>query len=346
MVERVLGVACVIVLMAGTVAALVETSGEASLDSQSEPTTSISDQAPPTSFATTTTTSITTSAPEQDSLWPELPDDGVARAVVTPTGVVVAVQQANADGTYQAISPCGDQVTVTGRAFSGAHVVLDPGHGGSETGAIGPGGLQEKDVNMAVVADAIRELESLGAVVVVTRTSDYRMTLASRAAVANALRPLAFVSIHHNSEPDGPSEGPGSEVYHQIASADSKRLAGLLIEEYRSRLADFDVEWVGDTDAGAKVRVGSDGGDYYGVLSRTSEVNSVLSEAAFISNPAEEQLLADPAFHAVESAAITSAISRFVFSDDPGSGFVEPYPRDTPAGGGGGPGGCVDPPLG
>ena len=72
----------------------------------------------------------------------------------------------------------------------------------------------------------------------------------------------------------------------------------------------------------------------------------MLSEAAFISNPPEEQLLADPAFQAVEAEAIARAVVRFVTTPDPGSGFVEPYPRTQPAGPGGGAAGCVDPPLG
>jgi hypothetical protein len=75
-------------------------------------------------------------------------------------------------------------------------------------------------------------------------------------------------------------------------------------------------------------------------------VPAVLSEAAFISNPAEEALLADPAFQKVEATAIAQAIVRLVTTDDPGSGFVTPYPRTQPAGPGGGSQGCQDPPLG
>ena len=54
----------------------------------------------------------------------------------------------------------------------------------------------------------------------------------------------------------------------------------------------------------------------------------------------------DPAFQHVEAQAITTAIVRYATTTDPGSGFVTPYPRVTPAGPGGGSDGCVDPPLG
>ncbi len=103
--------------------------------------------------------------------------------------------------------------------------------------------------------------------------------------------------------------------------------------------------WAADRDAGAKYRPSSEGGDYYGILRRTAGVPAVLSEAAFISNGPEERLLADPAFQRAEARALTEAIVRFVTTDDPGSGFVEPYPRTQPAGPGGGSDGCVDPAL-
>lgn len=251
----------------------------------------------------------------------------------------------NGDGSYLVGTPCSSQATVTGTPLHGANVVLDPGHGGNEPGAVGPSGLIEKDVNMAVTLEAKRLLEARGAVVVLTRTGDQNTTIKTRAEIAVALQPQAFVSIHHNAEPDGPSEGPGSETYYQIASAESKRLSGLLWKYLTDAFAAYDIDWVADSDHGAKYRPSSSGGDYYGILRRGAGVPTVLSEAAFISNPAEERLLGDDAFQKTEAAAIADAIDRFVTTDEPGSGYVEPYPRTAPAGGGGGPDGCVDPPL-
>jgi N-acetylmuramoyl-L-alanine amidase len=259
--------------------------------------------------------------------------------------VVLPVRAAHADGTFTATSPCGSTVTVAGTPLVGAHVVLDPGHGGGETGAVGPSGGQEKAVNLAVAREAQRRLEALGATVVLTRTEDYRITLATRAAIATALQPALFVSIHHNADPDGPRAGPGTETYFQLASPESRRAAGLVYEELVSAFSAYDIAWVGDTDAGAKYRAARDGGDYYGILRRSAGVPAVLVEAAFISNPPEEQLLADPAFQAVEAEAVAEAVVRYVTTGDPGSGFVEPYPRTQPAGPGGGADGCVDPPL-
>jgi N-acetylmuramoyl-L-alanine amidase len=236
-------------------------------------------------------------------------------------------------------------VTVTGTRLGGAHVVLDPGHGGDEPGAVGPTGATEKSVNLAIARETERQLEALGARVILTRRGDYRITLLSRAAIATNLRPLLFVSIHHNAEPDELRTTPGAETYFQIGSPQSKRAAGLVWEELVEAFDRYDVTWAADRDAGAKYRPASRGGDYYGILRRSAGVPAVLSEAAFISNAAEERLLADPEFQRVEARALTEAIVRYVTTDDPGSGFVEPYPRTQPAGPGGGSDGCVDPPL-
>lgn len=305
----------------------------AATDTTAAPTTTASTEPP-----TTTTT-------EPPSPWAELATDEV-RAVVTPTGVVVPVTGPTDDGRWHGTSPCFEPVVVDGAPLHGAHVVLDPGHGGSEPGAVGPTGLTEKEANMAVAEETKRRLEEAGATVVLTRTADYRITIQSRTEIATRLQPELFISIHHNAEPDGPSEGPGAETYFQIASPESRRAAGLLWEELVGAFGEFEADWVADTDAGAKYRPDAEGGDYYGILRRSAGVPAVLSEAAFISNPTEEALLRDPAFVAAQADAISRAALRYVSTDDPGSGFVEPYPRDMPAGGGGGVSGCQDPPLG
>lgn len=294
----------------------------------------------------TATTGPSTSVPTAPAVpWPPLAADGVPRAVTTPNGVVLAVLSSDGGGRFTAESPCGNRVAVTGTPLAGATVVLDPGHGGGEPGAVGPAGTREKDVNLAIALETKRQLEEHGATVVLTRTGDYRITLASRAAIVRALRPTVVISIHHNAEPDEHRSGPGAETYRQVGSPDSKRASGLVYEELVSAFSAYRIDWVGDRDAGAKFRLRSNGGDYYGILSRTAGTPTVLSEAAFITNPPEEALLVDPAFQAVEAGAFARAVIRYVTTADPGSGFVEPYPRTEPAGSGGGASGCVDPPL-
>ena len=266
-----------------------------------------------------------------------------AKVVVSPAGVVVPVVS-HTDTGWVVRTPCGDTATLTeGTPLAEATIVVDPGHGGTEPGAISPAGLREADVNLAVSRHLQAALEAAGVSVLLTRPGNYDVNLSPRAEIARALAPRAFVSIHHNAEPDGPWPGPGTETYYQIASPDSKRLAGLIYEEVVRALAAYDVGWVADRDAGAKYRPGQRG-DYYAMLRLPQDVVSVLVESAFMSNPAEAALLDRPDVQQVEGEAVARGILRYLDTPDPGSGFTEPYPRTEPSSPGGTPR-CVEPRL-
>ena len=90
---------------------------------------------------------------------------------MTPTGVVLAVLRQNADGSFVARAPWVVRPPCAERPIAGAHVVLDAGHGGEEPGAVGPAGTLEKVVNLAIAQETKRQLEALGATVVLTRTA-------------------------------------------------------------------------------------------------------------------------------------------------------------------------------
>jgi len=300
----------------------------------------------PTTGASAPPQVTTTAKPAPPAPPPRLAS-GTPRVVVSANGVVLPVLAVDSS-TFRVRTPCGAEMTV-GRAtvtpVAHATVVLDAGHGGGEAGAVGSNGLAEKTVNLAVVEVTSAVLQRAGFGVVLTRGGDYRMTLASRADVVNSLRPRAFVSVHPNAEPDGPFPRPGTETYYQIASPDSKRLAGLVYEEVERALSQYQVDWVADTDAGAKYRPGQGGDDYYAVLRRTHGTASALAELAYISDPPEAALLSRADVQQVEGQAVARGIIRYLTTDDPGSGYTVPYPRTEPAGGGGGPEGCTDPPM-
>lgn len=287
---------------------------------------------PPNTVAPTTTTE---------------PDPAGAKAVVTAAGVVVPVVNPLGDG-WIVRTPCHRTANVSqaeGRHAGSPVIVLDPGHGGAEPGAVSPSGLAEAPVNLAVAKHAKEALEAEGVSTLLTRTGDYEVALATRSEIARSVDPKAFVSIHHNAEPDAPWDGPGAETYYQIGSADSKRLAGLIYEEIVKAMSQYEVAWVADRDAGAKYRPGRNG-DYYAMLRQPGKVVSVLAELAFISNPPEAQLIARPEVQKVEGEAVARGIVRYLTTKDPGSGFVEPYPRvDPPSGPGGPPRACRDPQL-
>lgn len=294
---------------------------------------------------TTTTTAPTTTTTTAPPLFGPPPTVEGVTAVRTGTGLVLPVMAAMPEG-WQVLTPCSNAAVLEATPVTGAHVVIDPGHGGSEPGAVGPTGLLEKDLNLDVALRLRDLLEAQGAVVELTRTTDIRVTLETRAAIATALKPLAFVSIHHNAAPLAVGDQPASELYHQLNDPESKRLAGLMWEELWTAFAPHGTSWAKGDGPGARARQSvRTGDDFYGVLRRTQGVPAVLTEAAYLSNPPEEALLKTEEFRQVEAQAMADAIVRLVATDDPGSGFVATKVADAPAGGGGGSVGCEDPPL-
>ena len=294
---------------------------------------------PPTT--TTTAPPTTTTAPPQTLVGTN------AKAVVSPTGITVPVLGTEGDHLLVG-TPCGRTAPLSSGSPIDGVVVLDPGHGGVEPGAVGPGGLQERHLNLAVTQFARAALQANGVEVVLTRNGDYRITLEARAKIVSAIKPKAFVSIHFNAEPDGPRNGPGTETYYQTrgsSAAESKRLSGLIYEEVVKALSQYQLDWVADSDAGAKYRKSSSGDDYYGILRRTQGTPASLAEIGFIVNPPEEALYQRDDVRKVAGEGVANGILRFLRTSDPGSGFVEPYPREVPAGGGGGADNCQDPAI-
>jgi len=271
---------------------------------------------------------------------------GGPRLIVSKKGVVLPVLGMAGDA-FRVMTPCGTEISTTGTPISAIDVVLDPGHGGEEPGAVGPRGLKEKDLNLVVAAHAARALQVKGVSVLLTRRGDYRMTLATRGLVVEAVRPKLFVSIHHNAGANAPSpNGPGTEVYHQQASAESRRLGGLVYEDVKGYLAKAKgVQWVAAERPGVMARVGATGDDFYGVLRRSKGTPAALIEGAYISNPPEEALLQRKDTQKAEGEAVARGILRFLATRDPGSGFLPAFTSTVPAGDGGGAKGCTDPAL-
>lgn len=275
---------------------------------------------------------------------PDAPPSGHLRA-----GVLLPVMRTDGSWT-RVLTPCEQLVWVSdpGAERIGGTVALDPGHGGDEHGAVGPAGLLEKELNLDVARRAAAALRTQGVKAVLTRPADYRATLAFRTAVSEAMGASLVISIHHNAEPDGRSEWPGTETYHQRASPQSRRLAGLLYEELAAALHARDPnaqDWASNTDAGTKWRLNSEGDDYYGILRRHAAVGipACITEFAFLSDPAEEALLLRSDVRQAEAEAVATAVVRFLRTSDPGTGYTTPIRRTRPAGPGGGLEGCVDP---
>jgi len=236
-------------------------------------------------------------------------------------------------GGWIVTTPCRTEIFLDeGTLIDRVDVVLDPGHGGPETGSVGPNGIVERDLNLGVAHLTRLALEDLGYSVAMTRERDLHMGIGQRAVIANALSPSAFVSIHHNGGAVRRSSDPGTETYHQVENEASRRLAGLLYEDVHAALSAFDVGWVDTVHQGTSARIRYSGLDVYGILRLTPDLNSAIVEAAYLSNAVEADLLADVEVLQVEADAIARAIDRFITSDDPGSGFKRAFVDEATTG--------------
>lgn len=238
-------------------------------------------------------------------------------------------------------------------------IVIDAGHGGTETGAIGPGGLQEKDATLAIARRLSASLTRLlSARVLLTRDSDSLISLDDRTALANHEKADLFLSVHANSS--RATGAHGSETYYLSLEASDKLAQEVANQENqapapaaepgaqssRDPSIDF-ILW--DLAQTAHLKESSalaeaiqeelnalSGTQNRGIKQAPFRVlvgatmPAVLVETAFISNSEEEKRLANPVFQQNVADAIAKAISRFFARRKPGAVRPAP-PAPTPA---------------
>ena len=300
------------------------------------PQTTVTPQTTTTTTTAQTTTTPTTALPQTTVPQPivtvpdhQIPQGDLPAGLVTPLGIPVAVL-GRTDSGYLVRTPCGNTAEVSkGVLINGARVVIDPGHGGPvDTGAVGPNGLIERDLNLTLGRAVIDELTSRGISAVSTRTGDYGTLLSVRSLLADDLGVEALVSIHHNAPNWARSSVPGSEVFIQSASrdlarVDSARLGGLLYEEITAALATFDnITWSRSASAGVLRVLSSRGSDAYGMIVRPA-VPTALVEYGYLSNPSEAELFTTDEYIQVAATATADAIDAYLHTERPGTGFIQ-----------------------
>ncbi|TWH47785.1 N-acetylmuramoyl-L-alanine amidase [Sporomusa sp. KB1] len=181
-------------------------------------------------------------------------------------------------------------------------IAIDPGHGGSDPGAIGPTRYQEKTATLAVAQNVQDLLEKAGARVIMTRQDDRDVfgpdasdveELKARSSVGNNRKADIFLSIHADSF-SNPAAGGTTTYYYQKTLYDS-----MLAEALQTSLVE-----AGDLqDRGARTA------NFY-VIKRT-QMPAALVELAFISNPNEEKLLSSPGFQQKMALGIVRGLERF-----------------------------------
>jgi N-acetylmuramoyl-L-alanine amidase len=215
-----------------------------------------------------------------------------------------------------------------------SRVVLDPGHGGSDRGARGPSGLEEKDVVLDIAHRVAPVLAAQGIQVVLTREDDHFVSLEERTARANAFGADLFVSLHCNASEGRARRGIESYVLDtsrdeiaarvaarenattQAASAElASILGGLRMAEGTNRskrLAQLLLR-TSTTAVQAKYGDAVDGGvhaaGFYVLVG--ARMPAVLFEASYISNAIDEQRLAGGEYRQLLADAIANALRAF-----------------------------------
>lgn len=171
-------------------------------------------------------------------------------------------------------------------------ICLDPGHGGNDTGAVGPTGLTESSVALTISQYLAAELGRFGVSVRLTRESDVYVSLGARCGVANLWTADYFVSVHLNSNG---STATGIETLYKTdkGKAIAKPIQNAMIEA------------TGDRDRGLVYR-----DDLY-VLNGT-KMPAVLVETGFISNPEFEAKFKADDYRKLIAGAIASGIAQFL----------------------------------
>lgn len=197
------------------------------------------------------------------------------------------------------------------KPLKGISILLDPGHGGTDPGAVGPSGLKESDVNLRVARYLRDLLRADGAEVAMTRESDVFLSLGERVELARQQKPDLFVSIHHNASLKPRSSNRSEIYYNAIDHGISQKVGNSMMYEL--------AKW-GFGEESIIVPAG------FFVL-RNNPVPSVLTEGAYISIPDIEQELSTGKALTDQAQALRKAIRetfqdgllriRFMVSEDP-----------------------------
>jgi N-acetylmuramoyl-L-alanine amidase len=230
----------------------------------------------------------------------------------------------------------GDRSLTRALGLKIGKIVIDAGHGGHDTGTIGPNGLLEKDVVLDVAKRLGRLLETrLGAEVVYTRRDDTFVPLETRTAIANRERADLFISIHANSSQD--SDARGVETYylnftsspealevaarenavseksiHELQDLVKKIALKEKIEESREFAGDVQESLYGGlalNNAGIRDR-GVKKAPFIVLIG--ANMPSILAEISFVSNPTDERKMETSEHRQRIAESLYRGVSKYV----------------------------------
>jgi N-acetylmuramoyl-L-alanine amidase len=221
---------------------------------------------------------------------------GIGRSTTASTG--------SADSTAAALRLHNTRPQATGRDPSPSAplsslqngrtvVVIDPGHGGSDPGAVGIGNIQEADVVLEIARQVASILEQQGVQAVLTRTSDVDVELEPRVDMAEQINASLFVSIHANAIDMSRPDVNGTSTYF-FSSGES------LAQTVQNAI----VQGIGMQDRGIH------SARFY-VLRKTS-MPAILVETAFVTGGDDAKKLADPSWRSQMATAIANGVLQYL----------------------------------
>jgi len=281
-----------------------------------------------------------------DSSGPEL--KATSEPTTAPTAIAVAPRSKDAKKTVKsaaAVAPSpheasptslGDRSLTRTLGLKIGRIVIDAGHGGHDTGTIGPDGLMEKDVVLDVALRLGRLLETrLGADVIYTRDDDTFIPLETRTAIANEHQADLFISIHANSSSD--PDARGVETYYLNFTSDPDALDVAARENAVSQRSIFQLQDLvkkitlkDKIDESRELATDVQESLYAGLAAKHSStlrdrgvkkapfvvliganMPSILAEISFLSNPTDEASLETPEYRQKIAEALYKGIAKY-----------------------------------
>jgi N-acetylmuramoyl-L-alanine amidase len=293
---------------------------------------------PATAGPTSAPVSARVPTPVADSATPVVTDTAAITSDNPKSHKKTKASAADADETPHPADPTSDgqRSLVRALGLKVGRIVIDAGHGGHDSGTLGPGGIEEKDVVLDVALRVGKLLhQRLGAEIVYTRSDDTFIPLETRTAIANKAQADLFLSIHANSSPEPSARGveayylnftsdPGaldvaarenalsSHSVHQLSDLVRKITLKDKIDESREFAADV------DSALYAGLKNGNPGLHDRGVKKAPfvvligAQMPSILAEISFLTNPQDAQQLREGSYRERIAESLDAGVERYL----------------------------------
>lgn len=174
-------------------------------------------------------------------------------------------------------------------------IVLDPGHGGGDSGTVGARGTLEKELTLRTAILLYDKLRASGANVILTRTNDAYFSLRSRVSTSQYHMADAFISLHYDSILDRSVRGMTTYYFHSFQRPLAEAVHSSTLDQTKLK------------DRGARF------GDYHVI--RENNQKAILIELGYLSNPAEETTVTSPQYQEMAATGIFNGLAKFFKMD-------------------------------